>query len=132
MQVCLQQRGEYLSLHVLGLAEGRPSVLVGDRIYLTAPGDAEYGPQYEGIVHEVCLRKGKGSFYDRSFQRLLSDIFRSQIFLTSKHFWHRSFFRYKFMCNFQVLHENVLLKFNEDFHSRYGGEDYDVRFSFNR
>ena len=52
-QVCLRPRGEYLALAVPGLAEGRPSVLVGDKIYLSTPGDEESGPQYEGYVHEV-------------------------------------------------------------------------------
>ena len=36
-----------------GLAEGRPSVLLGDKVMLTDPGDPD-GPCYEGYVHEVC------------------------------------------------------------------------------
>lgn len=44
--------GEFLALHVPGLAEGRPSVLVGDSVILTSPVETD-GPQYEGIVHEV-------------------------------------------------------------------------------
>ncbi|CAI9716308.1 Hypothetical predicted protein [Octopus vulgaris] len=81
-QVCLNIVGEYLSLKVPGLAEGRPSVLVGDRVYLSTPG-AEGGPIFEGIVHEVHS-------------------------------------------------DEVYLKFNAEFHSKYLGEDYDVRFTFNR
>ncbi|GAB1598152.1 RNA helicase Mov10l1-like [Argonauta hians] len=81
-QVCLNLVGEYLSLRVPGLAEGRPSVLVGDRVYLSTPG-TEGGPLFEGIVHEVHS-------------------------------------------------EDVFLKFNAEFHSKYLGEDYNVRFTFNR
>lgn len=51
-QVCLQRMGEFLSLQVPGLAEGRPSVLIGDAVILSSPVDPE-DPQYEGIVHEV-------------------------------------------------------------------------------
>ena len=51
-QVCLQRVGEFLSLQVPGLAEGRPSVLIGDAVILSSPVDPEE-PQYEGIVHEV-------------------------------------------------------------------------------
>ena len=39
-----------------GLAEGRPSVLVGDRVILSAlqgEQEQECQPQYEGYVHEV-------------------------------------------------------------------------------
>ncbi len=82
-RTCLRPFGEYLALAVPGLAEGRPSVLVGDKIFLSLPGELEDGPQYEGYVHEI-------------------------------------------------LREEVLLKFHPDFHSSYTGEDYDVRFSFNR
>ena len=44
--------GEYLGLEVPGLAEGRPSVLLGDKVMVTDPGDPD-GPCYEGYVHEV-------------------------------------------------------------------------------
>ena len=44
--------GEYLGLEVPGLAEGRPSVLLGDKVMVTDPGDLD-GPCYEGYVHEV-------------------------------------------------------------------------------
>ncbi len=82
-RTCLRPCREYLALAVPGLAEGRPSVLVGDKIFLSVPGELEDGPQYEGYVHDI-------------------------------------------------LREEVLLKFHPDFHSSYAGEDYDVRFSFNR
>ncbi|XP_072026014.1 RNA helicase Mov10l1-like [Amphiura filiformis] len=45
--------GEYLSLEVPGLAEGRPSVMVGDKIILSLPNANKYDAKYEGIVHEV-------------------------------------------------------------------------------
>ena len=48
-----------MALAVPGLAEGRPSVLVGDKIYLSTPGDEESGPQYEGYVHEVLTFQRK-------------------------------------------------------------------------
>ncbi|CAL1531357.1 unnamed protein product [Lymnaea stagnalis] len=51
-RVCLQSAGEYLALTVPGLAEGRPSVLIGDKILLSSPSDLE-GPSYEGFVHEL-------------------------------------------------------------------------------
>ena len=50
--MCLQRAGEFLSLQVPGLAEGRPSVLIGDAVILSSPVDPEES-QYEGIVHEV-------------------------------------------------------------------------------
>ncbi|XP_019633304.1 PREDICTED: RNA helicase Mov10l1-like [Branchiostoma belcheri] len=79
----LQPCGEYLSLTVPGLAEGRPSVLIGDKVVLTAPGAGDCSPSYEGYVHEV-------------------------------------------------LREEVLLKFHQDFHTSYDGEPYNVFFMFNR
>ena len=46
-----------LSLEVPGLAENRPSVLKGDRIYVRVYGSAgnqePEKKEYEGIVHEV-------------------------------------------------------------------------------
>ncbi|KAK7476009.1 hypothetical protein BaRGS_00032716 [Batillaria attramentaria] len=81
-RVCLKRAGEFLALHVPGLAEGRPSVLIGDAVILSSPSNPDE-PQYEGIVHELHS-------------------------------------------------EEVLLKFNTDFHSRYLGEDYNVEFTFNR
>ena len=50
--MCLHPVGEYLALTVPGLAEGRPSVLIGDKIILYSPSDPD-GPSYEGYVHEV-------------------------------------------------------------------------------
>ena len=52
VQVFLQRAGEYLTLQVPGLSEGRPSLLIGDAVILSSPVDPEE-PQYEGIVHEV-------------------------------------------------------------------------------
>ena len=66
-----------------GLAEGRPSVLVGDSVILSEPSMPENSPEYEGVVHEV-------------------------------------------------LKDRVLLKFHQAFHGSYRGEDYNVRFTFNR
>ena len=45
--------GEYLALKVPGLAEGRPSLLVGDRVILSDPEVGSYAPSYEGHIHEV-------------------------------------------------------------------------------
>ncbi|XP_052213999.1 RNA helicase Mov10l1-like isoform X2 [Dreissena polymorpha] len=81
-RVCLRQVGEYLGLQVPGLAEGRPSVLIGDSVYLTDPGDPE-GPCFEGFVHET-------------------------------------------------MKDEVLLKFNPEFHRSYTGKDFNVVFTFNR
>ena len=38
LQALLYQCGQYLSLNVPGLAEGRPSIIVGDRVILCEPG----------------------------------------------------------------------------------------------
>ncbi|GFR64003.1 RNA helicase Mov10l1, partial [Elysia marginata] len=81
-RVCLRPVGEYLALTVPGLAEGRPSVLIGDKIILYSPSDPD-GPSYEGFVHELT-------------------------------------------CT------DVHLKFNSNFHCSYGGEDYNVEFTFSR
>ena len=45
---------EFLALRVPGLAEGRPSVMIGDKIHVSVPGD-DSAPTYEGFVHEVSL-----------------------------------------------------------------------------
>ena len=45
----MRPRKEFLSLEVPGLAEGRPSVLTGDKIIVTHPNCN----RYEGFVHEV-------------------------------------------------------------------------------
>lgn len=73
---------EFLALKVPGLAEGRPSVLIGDKIIVTEPGDSS-GPAYEGYVHEL-------------------------------------------------MSEDVLLRFNQDFHLTNNGKDFNVVFTFNR
>nr|XP_053653522.1 RNA helicase Mov10l1-like [Cherax quadricarinatus] len=74
--------GEYLSLTVPGLAEKRPSLMIGDTVIASSPCDS-CDVEYEGYIHEV-------------------------------------------------LHTQVLLKFHPTFHSEYHGEDYSVRFNFNR
>lgn len=52
--MCLKPvAGEFLALAVPGLSEGRPSVLVGDRVILREPFMPEDSPEYEGYVHEV-------------------------------------------------------------------------------
>ncbi|BFZ08818.1 hypothetical protein BsWGS_11857 [Bradybaena similaris] len=81
-RVCLHPVGEFLALTVPGLAEGRPSVLIGDQIILSSPEDPE-GPRYVGYVHELTAT-------------------------------------------------DVHLKFSPEFHSRYGGQDYNVQFTFSR
>jgi putative helicase MOV10L1 len=81
-QVCLRPVGEFLGLKVPGLAEGRPSLIIGDRVILSEPGEYE-GPRYEGCIHEV-------------------------------------------------LNDEVLLKFQQNFHHDYLGQDYNVEFTFNR
>ncbi|PVD24975.1 hypothetical protein C0Q70_15471 [Pomacea canaliculata] len=55
-RVCLQAAGEFLTLHVPGLAEGRPSLLIGDSVILLSPVDPDE-PQYEGIIHEIYSDK---------------------------------------------------------------------------
>nr|XP_006811620.1 PREDICTED: LOW QUALITY PROTEIN: putative helicase Mov10l1-like [Saccoglossus kowalevskii] len=52
--VSMMPHGEYLALTVPGLAEGRPSVLIGDKVILSVPNNNDYAtPQYEGFVHDV-------------------------------------------------------------------------------
>jgi len=53
VQVTLRPVREYLALTVPGLAEGRPSLLVGDRVILSDSEVAGYAPSYEGCIHEV-------------------------------------------------------------------------------
>ncbi|UYV64032.1 MOV10L1 [Cordylochernes scorpioides] len=80
---CLQHAGQFLSLELPGLAEGRPSLLVGDRALLTLPGSMEAEDKltvYEGCIHEVhkdSIRlmfhpdfhaKYNGESYDISFE----------------------------------------------------------------
>lgn len=45
--------GEFLALRIPGLAEGRPSLLIGDRAILSEPEESVLAPSYEGIIHEV-------------------------------------------------------------------------------
>lgn len=47
LRVC----GQYLSLEVPGLAEGRPSLLMGDRVVVCVTGGGER--EWEGYIHEV-------------------------------------------------------------------------------
>ncbi|XP_013385978.1 RNA helicase Mov10l1 [Lingula anatina] len=69
--VTLRRVGEYLALAVPGLAEGRPSVAIGDKVVLSHPGDMEVGPQYEGYVHvvlsEEVLLKFHNSFHQNYY-----------------------------------------------------------------
>ena len=57
--VPLRPRGQYLGLEVPGLAEGRPSLLLGDRVVATVAIQEEEeeerggGRYWEGFIHEV-------------------------------------------------------------------------------
>ncbi|KAG1667087.1 RNA helicase Mov10l1 [Nymphon striatum] len=51
-RVLLRQSGEYIALVVPNLAERRPSLLIGDRIILTNPGNSN-GPAFEGYIHQL-------------------------------------------------------------------------------
>ena len=82
-QCILRPCREFLALGVPGLAEGRPSLLVGDSVVLFDPCAVTDAPCFEGYVHEV----------------------------------HR---------------EEIMLKFQEDFHLKYDNQPYDVMFKFNR
>lgn len=55
-QTKMYHRGEFLSLRVPGLAEGRPSLLIGDRVILSVAEKSILAPSYEGIVHEVFVQ----------------------------------------------------------------------------
>ncbi|XP_064616004.1 LOW QUALITY PROTEIN: RNA helicase Mov10l1-like [Liolophura sinensis] len=69
-QVCLRRVGEFLCLGVPDLAEGRPSLLIGDKVILSEPGCMD-GLSYAGYIHEVLseevLVKFHGSFH-QNFQ----------------------------------------------------------------
>lgn len=82
-QVSLKNVGDLLGLSVPGLAEGRPSLLIGDRVILSVSGGSHNAPKYEGFIHEV-------------------------------------------------LNDEILLKFHDDFHATYDMDSYDVMFFFNR
>lgn len=51
----MRKIGEFLAIGVPGLSEGRPSVLVGDRVLATSPNEYASEPTHEGFVHEVNL-----------------------------------------------------------------------------
>ncbi|XP_012556830.2 uncharacterized protein LOC100201712 isoform X1 [Hydra vulgaris] len=51
--VILRPAGEYLSLNVPGLAEGRPSLLLGDRVIVFFHSKGQQSPSYEGYIHQV-------------------------------------------------------------------------------
>ena len=52
-QALLVPKGDYLALRVEGLAEGRPSLMVGDKAIASIPGTLD-GPFYEGCIHIVA------------------------------------------------------------------------------
>lgn len=60
-----------LQLKVEGLEEKRPSVLKGDRIYASFPGE-EY--EYEGVVHEVKLNHVVAIFDPKFHQMYLNGL----------------------------------------------------------
>ena len=56
--VPLRPRGQYLSLEVPGLGEGRPSLLLGDCVVASVAREEEVGEGggemcWEGHIHEV-------------------------------------------------------------------------------
>ena len=56
----LQQKDGYLSLAVPGLAENRPSLVRGDRLFvrkLSADGKTAEKKEYEGYVHQIRLNE---------------------------------------------------------------------------
>ena len=55
IQVCFQPQGIYMKLDVPGLAEGRPTLMPGDKMTATSPVSFSSTPQYEGIIHEVRI-----------------------------------------------------------------------------
>ncbi|XP_038054023.1 RNA helicase Mov10l1-like [Patiria miniata] len=56
--------GEFLSLEVPGLAEGRPSVLIGDKIVVTHPNTARYDGYVHEVLGEAVLLKFHPSFHE--------------------------------------------------------------------
>ncbi|KAF5356561.1 hypothetical protein D9758_008259 [Tetrapyrgos nigripes] len=71
----LRQNTTYYYLKVPGLAEKRPSVLVGDRIVVQHTSATDKGRWYEGGVH-VVLKEEVGLKFHRSFVASPSDRFR--------------------------------------------------------
>ncbi|XP_076298208.1 putative RNA helicase armitage isoform X2 [Lasioglossum baleicum] len=52
--VIMRPRGEYLAMEVPGLAEKRPSLIVGDRAMVSFKWDSTQGSRkYEGFIHKV-------------------------------------------------------------------------------
>ncbi|XP_070558599.1 RNA helicase Mov10l1-like [Ptychodera flava] len=68
-KVSMKPLNEYLVLQVPGLAEGRPSVLVGDKVILSVPDGVIGSPQYEGFVHEVLSEELLLKFHPEFHQR---------------------------------------------------------------
>ncbi|XP_035216479.1 RNA helicase Mov10l1-like [Stegodyphus dumicola] len=66
-EAVLQRKGEFLSLEVVGLAEGRPSLIIGDKAILVPPYSRS-NFAFEGCIHEVHLNevllKFSDSFHD--------------------------------------------------------------------
>ena len=78
----VQNRSYLLQLDIPGLAEKRPSVLRGDKIYATVSSDATLNiespskssktiQEYEGVVHEVQETKVLLGFSDKLMRRYL-------------------------------------------------------------
>lgn len=53
LKIKLRRAGEFLALQVPGLAEGRPSLLIGDSVVLSNSTYSEFSPSYQGYIHEV-------------------------------------------------------------------------------
>lgn len=66
-QVILRRSCDFLTLEVPGLAEGRPSLLLGDRVIVKYAGQRS-SPKYEGFIHEIraaeILLKFNNDFHD--------------------------------------------------------------------
>ena len=78
----VQNRSYLLQLDIPGLAEKRPSVLRGDKIYATISADTTLNiespskssktiQEYEGVVHEVQETKVLLGFSDKLMRRYL-------------------------------------------------------------
>lgn len=68
-RVSFCRHGEFLSLIVPGLAEKRPSLLIGDSVIASSPGEGASALSYEGCIHQVhstkALLKFHPSFHDK-------------------------------------------------------------------